>query len=110
MNMKCIYCGFEVPTGLRCCGVSYNLNGTYSIPTPKPPKLPKTDIKKLIHAYTENKIEYPAFINVHESSDEKSMIFTIRNEGNGGRNFASVTIPKDKVKLLVSDLQKYLEK
>jgi hypothetical protein len=31
VNIRCIYCGFEVGTGLRCCGVTYNLNGTYQI-------------------------------------------------------------------------------
>jgi hypothetical protein len=29
--IKCIYCGFEVTTGLNCCGIKYKLDGTYEI-------------------------------------------------------------------------------
>jgi hypothetical protein len=28
-GVRCISCGFEVMDGMRCCGISYNQNGTY---------------------------------------------------------------------------------
>lgn len=38
MMPRCIYCGFEVGTGMTCCGVQYNHNGTYNIPMARVPE------------------------------------------------------------------------
>jgi hypothetical protein len=61
-----------------------------------------------IHAYTEPQGSYPAYVNLKE---EPSGLFslTVRTQGDGGRNVASIKLAREQLLNLVNDASEYLD-
>ena len=60
-----------------------------------------------IHAYTSTAQSYPSFINISQTVDCLIRV-TVRSDGNGGRDVASIDLTPEQLERIVCDATAYL--